>query len=940
MTATLDDRIPHILESVDLVELVTRYGGTQAGSERGGSVTFHCPNPAHADTTPSFTVNVNRQTWKCWSQCEAAGDAIDLLLFLNVAGTKAQAIEMLANESGMSRPEPVKTPRPVSGRAAPPKVVATYDYTDERGEVLYKINRYEPGRDGKSKSFGQFSPDGNGGWKPGLNGQARPPYKLPDVVSHMAKGDGFWVFIVEGEKCVEALADLGIVATCNSQGAGQFTAEHADWFKGAYGVAVLPDNDARGQAHAVTVATLTSGVADHVRIVELPGLPDKGDVADWIATGGDRKALKALLDATPDWTPDQEQADPPNPQPLVEAVATEASGAQDDGANAEGWGPAVAVDPVANVPAFPVEVLPDWVREYVSSQARATQTPIDLASLLAITVIGSTAAGRIDIQIKQGWSETLNLYMVPVLESGERKSPVFRATTAPLFEFEQELVEAAMPEIRAARTIKAEADQRAANAIKESAKAKAEDRMVMRGLAVEAQEEAANLPNPVEPRLLVDDVTSERLVTILDEQGGNIALFSEEGGAFAAMTGRYSGKSNGAPSADMDVWIKAYDGARIRVDRVGRAPDYVETPTLSLALTVQKVVLQGLMAETEMRGRGMLARPCYSVPTSTVGFRDTRAEAVPPALQDRWSQNVRTMARTFRQEHGTVTLSAEALEVLNVYGDSLEPRVKRTGDLVTIRDWVLKHAGRVARIAAGIHLAEHFQDGWSEPVSADVMRRAVRIGEYLLIHALVAFDIMGADDSLERLSYLLHFLSEREDTFTEKPFTNRDLLYATNRSRFKNKDVMQQTIQQAIDFGWIREVESPTKTHKTKRYELRPDFAVTLATVTTVQEQSPLTVASVATVAQVPNPRESQVMQQTNEFPAFSDASMGTPPIDAEMWERWSTEMQGWDGNDPRWDRVDPYISGAIERTGSADFDSFNSDELAGLFDIFEGARA
>ena len=109
------------------------------------------------------------------------------------------------------------------------------------------------------------------------------------------------VFVVEGEKDVESLARLGIVATCNPGGAGKWREAYADQLTGA-DVIVLPDHDKAGRDHAEAVARSLAGKAARIRLLELPGLPDKGDTSDWFAQGGTVEGFNALVDQAPDWT--------------------------------------------------------------------------------------------------------------------------------------------------------------------------------------------------------------------------------------------------------------------------------------------------------------------------------------------------------------------------------------------------------------------------------------------------------------------------------------------------------------------------------------------------------------------------------------------------------------------------------------------------------------
>ena len=105
------------------------------------------------------------------------------------------------------------------------------------------------------------------------------------------------MLIVEGEKDVDNLAKLGIVATCNAGGATKWKPDHAAHLKGA-NVIILPDNDGPGREHAQMVRKSLSGVAARVRVLELPGLPEKGDVSDWLAVGGTVESCWELVETT------------------------------------------------------------------------------------------------------------------------------------------------------------------------------------------------------------------------------------------------------------------------------------------------------------------------------------------------------------------------------------------------------------------------------------------------------------------------------------------------------------------------------------------------------------------------------------------------------------------------------------------------------------------
>lgn len=172
--------------------------------------------------------------------------------------------------------------------SAPGRIVARYPYRDEQGDLLYEVVRYEP------KSFAQRRPDGNGGFRWGLDGVRRVPYRLPELLSTVST-----VYVAEGEKDADRLAELGLTATCNPGGAGKWRNEFNQYFAGR-DVVIFPDNDGPGLEHGEQIARALCPIAATVRVVWLPGLPEKGDVSDWLDAGHTKEELQRLV---AEWPP-------------------------------------------------------------------------------------------------------------------------------------------------------------------------------------------------------------------------------------------------------------------------------------------------------------------------------------------------------------------------------------------------------------------------------------------------------------------------------------------------------------------------------------------------------------------------------------------------------------------------------------------------------------
>ena len=124
-------------------------------------------------------------------------------------------------------------------------------------------------------------------------------FRLPELIA--APKDAI-VWIAEGEKDVLALVSLGLVATTNVGGAGKWKPEYSQFLKGRH-VVVLPDNDDAGRKHAAQVAQALDGIAAGVKVIELPGVPAKGDVSDWLSDAGDAVKLRGLAAKASDGVP-------------------------------------------------------------------------------------------------------------------------------------------------------------------------------------------------------------------------------------------------------------------------------------------------------------------------------------------------------------------------------------------------------------------------------------------------------------------------------------------------------------------------------------------------------------------------------------------------------------------------------------------------------------
>src|SRR5262245_36241089 len=226
-------------------------------------------------------------------ECGVGGGTLDLV----PGATKKDRLQWLWDR-GLIKNAPGGARKTKNDGATLFTIVATYDYADESGVLLFQVVRRVP------KDFRQRRPNGTGGWTWRLGKTRRVLYRLPEVRDAVA--DERLVIVVEGEKDADNLLKLGLTATCNAGGANKWRAEYNESLRDA-DVVIIGDNDDAGRAHVAHVASSLHGVARRVRVLDLgkawSECQPKGDISDWIEAGNTSEALNALIEALPEWAP-------------------------------------------------------------------------------------------------------------------------------------------------------------------------------------------------------------------------------------------------------------------------------------------------------------------------------------------------------------------------------------------------------------------------------------------------------------------------------------------------------------------------------------------------------------------------------------------------------------------------------------------------------------
>ena len=409
--------------------------------------------------------------------------------------------------------------------------VAAYDYVNERGEVLFQVVRFADPKD-----FRQRRPDPTaaGGWTWKVKGIQPVPYRLPALLTAKT------VLIPEGERDCDRLVAAGFCATTNPGGAGKWLASFGHWFADK-AVVILCDNDDAGRTHAQDVARHLANHASTIKIVDLPGLPPKGDVSDWLDAGGTAEALQALIDKAPSWQ-SAEQREWDKPLDIIGSPEL------------VGW------------PTLTADCLPDSLFRYV--MAEAARLNVDLCPLAAhvIAACSISISDAFTIKPKQfdHYTQQARIWVCVVKNVGARGTEMINSAFWPLKERNAEMHKIWLAE-------KAAWDAR--QAIKKD----------------------KSDPEPRHQRVMTSDATVESMSEILKTGSGTSKLGAvyDELVTFLCGFTRYSEDGGGAVRG---VMLEAYDGGPHWIDRIKRGSVYLPNWSLAVAGNIQPRRLAAMAA--------------------------------------------------------------------------------------------------------------------------------------------------------------------------------------------------------------------------------------------------------------------------------------------------------------------------------------------------------
>jgi hypothetical protein len=518
--------------------------------------------PAHEDRQPSLSI--------------ATGDDGRILLHCHAGCTLQQICKALGVEVGdlfsaasnnlpkLPKVQPQQTKRKTTFTSYPQVLdslqkgklgapTGTWLYHNPAGEEVFHVFRFDTTDDRKTyRVLRRVAQGWQWGDPPGL----LPLYQLPTLLKAPR------VYVTEGEKAAEAGRSIGLITTTSAHGSQ--SAAKSDWSPLAgKEVIILPDHDEAGRQYANHVVELLQQLQPppRIRIVELPGLAEHGDLYDFLEA--------------------RDGAEPEALYQTIEKLVAEAPVLVHH--------PAPAPSTIPERTPFPVKVLPEPLRSFVSGGAAALGCDPSYIALPLLTACAAAIGNSHRIQLKRDWSEPAILWSAVVGESGTLKTPAFKIALQPLRDQQAEALHAHEAAWKAYEALLMEYD-RSMSAWK-------------RSKSPGSPPEKPEAPTAV--RYLVSDTTVEALAPILLANPRGLLLARDELAGWIGSFDRY----NTGKGADAAHWLSLHNAEALLIDRKTGLPKTIYVPRAAVSVTggIQPGILSRSLG-MEHRESGLAAR--------------------------------------------------------------------------------------------------------------------------------------------------------------------------------------------------------------------------------------------------------------------------------------------------------------------------------------------
>jgi DNA polymerase I-like protein with 3'-5' exonuclease and polymerase domains len=426
---------------------------------------------------------------------------------------------------------------------------------------------------------------------------------------------------------------------------------------------------------------------------------------------------------------------------------------------------------------FPVEALPEPVREFVRQAATALGCDPSYVALPALAAAASAVGNTRTIRLKAGWEEPCVLWTVIVGESGTLKSPAYAKAVKHLFRVQKRY----LTDYREQRE-QYESDLESHQAAKKTKKADAG---------------AAPVP-PVYRRVAISDVTIEKVAEILEDNPRGVLVARDELAGWLGSFTRYKGKQGGS---DLPHWLEIHRAGTLVVDRKTgpRTHYFVERAGASVTGGIQPGVLsRALSADVLDAGGG--ARILMAMPPR-VPKRWTEVEVAPEVEGAYHDILDRLLALDFATYGGepvphALRLSPEAKAAWTAFYDRwADEQAAADGELAAAYSKLEGAAARFALLHHVITLVGLDSDDTAHPIGVKSVEAGVVLCHWFAHEARRIYATLTETEEERDARKLVEFIRARNGRMTARG------LQKSNSRRYRDADQARAALEALVQAG-------------------------------------------------------------------------------------------------------------------------------------------
>jgi hypothetical protein len=438
------------------------------------------------------------------------------------------------------------------------------------------------------------------------------------------------------------------------------------------------------------------------------------------------------------------------------------------------------------LPEFPIDALPQGMREVVEAISLSMGNPPDMAAQVAIGISSFAVSRLIAVEIKKRHLETANIMAGVIAPPGGSKTPTLRVLEGPLRRWQQETREALTPEIVSAQAVydakiaEAEKALKAASNIEDDT-----EREIARREAADLKGQLALEARPEIPRWITSDFSSAGLAIQMPAAGMRMISINDEGSVlFHNMLGKQSSNN----SSEIGFFATLFNGGGFDESRVSREGVNLEEARLSVVCMIQPDILKSLKGIQELRDQGVLDRFVWCRTELPVAPADT--PEIPDAAMRGYEDTLTRLLNLRPFDPAAVSHSQEGLqldrqarEIRASWIEGLNDRI-RDGDLDTHRGGVAKLRANVERLAGVFHMVKYpNKQAYMVPISSETFEAATRVGDYWLAHMLGLHAMLGLDRGVSIAERIVGWITRQMDrgALPDGSFSQRDLFQGLKR---------------------------------------------------------------------------------------------------------------------------------------------------------------